>query len=123
MKKERAFTCIVCPNGCVIETQIEDGKLLSITGNKCKRGEEYVQQELADPRRMIATTVPIENASLPLCSVRLNRPIPKREIFRVMREIDGVRLVAPVQIGQIVLKNVCGLDSDVIVTKDMEAAE
>ncbi|MEN6595425.1 MAG: DUF1667 domain-containing protein [Clostridiaceae bacterium] len=123
MKKERAFTCIVCPNGCVIETQIEDGKLLSITGNKCKRGEEYVQQELADPRRTIATTVPIENTSLPLCSVRLNRPIPKREIFRVMREIDGVRLVAPVQIGQIVLKNVCGLDSDVIVTKDMEAAE
>lgn len=123
MKKERAFTCIVCPNGCVIETQIEDGKLLSITGNKCKRGEEYVQQELADPRRTIATTVPIENTSLPLCSVRLNCPIPKREIFRVMREIDGVRLVAPVQIGQIVLKNVCGLDSDVIVTKDMEAAE
>ncbi len=123
MKKERAFTCIVCPNGCVIETQIEDGKLLSITGNKCKRGEEYVQQELTDPRRTIATTVPIENASLPLCSVRLNRPIPKREIFRVMREIDGVRLVAPVQIGQVVLKKVCGLDSDVIVTKDMEAAE
>ncbi len=123
MKKERAFTCIVCPNGCVIETQIEDGKLLSITGNKCKRGEEYVQQELTDPRRTIATTVPIVNASLPLCSVRLNRPIPKREIFRVMREIDGVHLTAPVQIGQIVLQNVCGLDSDVIVTKDMEAAE
>jgi len=121
MKKERAFTCIVCPNGCVIETQIEDGKLLSMIGNKCKRGEEYVQQELTDPRRTIATTVPIVNASLPLCSVRLNRPIPKREIFRVMREIDGVHLTAPVQIGQIVLQNVCGLDSDVIVTKDMEA--
>lgn len=123
MKKERAFTCIVCPNGCVIETQIEDGKLLSITGNKCKRGEEYIQQELTDPRRTIATTVPIANACLPLCSVRLSRPIPKREIFRVMREIEGVRLTAPVQIGQIVLQNVCGLDSDVIVTKDMEAVE
>ncbi|MEN6417823.1 MAG: DUF1667 domain-containing protein [Clostridiaceae bacterium] len=123
MKKERAFTCIVCPNGCVIETQIEDGKLLSITGNKCKRGEEYVQQELTDPRRTIATTVPIANASLPLCSVRLNRPISKREIFRVMREIDGMRLTAPTHIGQIVLQNVCGLDSDVIVTKDMEAVE
>lgn len=120
MSKERAFTCIVCPNGCVIETQIEDGKLLSLTGNKCKRGEEYVQQELTDPRRTIATTVPIDNASLPLCSVRLNRPIPKREIFHVMSEIAGVRLNAPVRIGQIVLKNVCGLDSDVIITKDME---
>ena len=60
-------------------------------------------------------------ASLPLCSVRLNRPIPKREIFRVMSEIAGVRLTAPVRIGLIVIKNVCGLDSDVIVTKNMSA--
>ena len=121
MIKERTFTCIVCPNGCVVETRSEDGRLLSLKGNKCKRGEEYVQQELTDPRRTIATTVPISGASLPLCSVRLNRPIPKREIFRVMREIDGVRLAAPVKIGQIVLENVCGLDSDVIVTKNLDA--
>ena len=121
MIKERTFTCIVCPNGCVVETRSEDGRLLSLKGNKCKRGEEYVQQELTDPRRTIATTVPISGASLPLCSVRLNRPIPKREIFRVMREIDGARLAAPVKIGQIVLENVCGLDSDVIVTKNMDA--
>ena len=121
MIKERTFTCIVCPNGCVVETRSEDGRLLSLKGNKCKRGEEYVQQELTDPRRTIATTVPISGASLPLCSVRLNRPIPKREIFRVMREIDGVRLAAPVKIGQIVFENVCGLDSDVIVTKNMDA--
>ena len=121
MSKERTFTCIVCPNGCVIETRSEDGRLLSLKGNKCRRGEEYVQQELTDPRRTIATTVPISGASLPLCSVRLNRPIPKREIFRVMREIGGVRLAAPVKIGQIVLENVCGLDSDVIVTKNMSA--
>ena len=121
MMKERAFTCIVCPNGCVIETQLEDGRLLSLKGNKCKRGEEYVQQELTDPRRTIATTVPITGAALPLCSVRLNRPIPKREIFHVMSQIAGVRLNAPVRIGQIVLKNVCGLDSDVVVTKNMDA--
>ena len=121
MSKERAFTCIVCPNGCVVETQSEDGRLLSLTGNKCKRGEEYVRQELTDPRRTIATTVPIAGAALPLCSVRLNRPIPKREIFRVMSEIAGVRLTAPVGIGQVVIKNVCGLDSDVIVTKNMDA--
>ena len=114
------FPCIVCPNGCVVETRSEDGRLLSLKGNKCKRGEEYVQQELTDPRRTIATTVPISGASLPLCSVRLNRPIPKREIFRVMREIGGARLAAPVKIGQIVLENVCGLDSDVIVTKNMD---
>lgn len=123
MLSKRAFTCIVCPNGCTIETVCEDGAVKSITGQKCKRGEEYVTQELIDPRRTIATTVKIHGAAWPLCSVRLNRPIPKRDIFRVMEEINKVELRAPVHIGQVVIANVCGLDSDVIVTKELDAHE
>lgn len=118
--KCRTFTCIVCPNGCVIETKSEPGKETVVTGNKCKRGKEYVLQELTDPRRTIATTVRITGASLPLCSVRLNRAIPKKDIFRVMEEIDKVQLTAPVRIGQITIENVCGLGADVIVTKNMD---
>ena len=71
-------------------------------------------------RRTIATTVRITGASLPLCSVRLNRAIPKKDIFRVMEEIDKVQLTAPVRIGQIAIENVCGLGADVIVTKNMD---
>ena len=37
-----------------------------------------------------------------------------------MKEITQVELQAPVHIGDVVIRNVCGLDSDVIVTKDME---
>ena len=62
----------------------------------------------------------ITGASLPLCSVRLNRAIPKKDIFRVMEEIDKVQLTAPVRIGQIAIENVCGLGADVIVTKNMD---
>lgn len=38
-----------------------------------------------------------------------------------MKEIQKVRLTAPVRINQVVISNVCGLDSDVIVTKNMDA--
>ena len=89
--KRRTFTCIVCPNGCTIEAVWREGEEIRIDG-----------------------------AALPLCSVRLNRAIPKGEIFRVMEEIGRVRLTAPVRIGQVVIGNVCGLDADVIVTKNME---
>ena len=115
----RTFVCIVCPNGCTIETQYEGDKILSVTGNKCKKGIEYVRQELIDPRRTISSSVRIEGAELPLCSVRLTNVIPKKDIFRVMEEINKIKLTAPVSIGQVVIKNVCGLDSDVIVTKKM----
>ena len=80
---------------------------------------EYVRQELIDPRRTISTSVRIKGAVLPLCSVRLTNAIPKKEIFRVMEEINKITLAAPVEIGQVVIKNVCGLESDVIVTKNM----
>lgn len=120
MSSKRIFTCIVCPNGCTIETEYEGSTVESIIGNRCKRGAEYVTQELIDPKRTIASTVRIYGASLPLCSVRLDKPIPKREIFRVMEEINKCSLQAPVRIGQVVIENVCGLDSNVIVTKNFD---
>lgn len=118
--KCRTFTCIVCPNGCTIETKSEPGKEIEVTGHKCKRGKEYALQELTDPRRTIATTVRIDGAALPLCSVRLNRAIPKKDIFRVMEAINQVHLQAPAHIGQVVIADVCGLGADVVVTRNME---
>lgn len=116
----RTFTCIICPNGCEIQVSYEGDKIHEISGNKCKKGLQYVEQELTDPRRTIASSVRIKGAELPLCSVRLTKPIPKKDIFSVMEKINQADLTAPVHIGDVVIKNVCGLDSDVIVTKDME---
>lgn len=47
MKKQ--FTCIVCPNGCEIEAEVENGQVISVTGHTCPRGEQYVRQELTAP--------------------------------------------------------------------------
>ncbi len=116
----RTFTCIICPNGCEIQVDYEQDKILKISGNKCQKGVQYVEQELTDPRRTIASSVRIRGAELPLCSVRLTKAIPKACIFAIMEEINKVDLEAPVQIGDVVIHNVCGLDSDVIVTKEME---
>ena len=117
---KRTFTCIVCPNGCEIEAEYEGAQVLSVTGNLCPKGKTYVTQELVDPRRTIATSVRVEGGALPLASVRLTNPIPKDRIFDVMREINRVRLTAPVRIGDVVIADVLGLGSDVIVTKHIE---
>lgn len=121
-KGKRTFTCIICPNGCTIDTTI-NGEEITVAGNKCEKGEKYVKQELIDPRRTIATTVTIDHAELPLCSVRITNAIPKKAIMDVMKEIRKIHLTAPVHIGQIVLHNVCGYESDVIVTKEMPAVK
>ena len=116
----REFTCIICPNGCEIQADVENGKILSITGNICPKGESYVEQELTDPRRNIATSILVKNGELPLASVRLTNPIPKGEIGKAMEEIRKISLEAPVKAGTIVISGILGYESDVIVTKTVE---
>jgi CxxC motif-containing protein len=119
---KRSLVCIVCPNGCEITAEIEEGRILSVENAKCKRGEEYVNREITNPMRTIASLVKIQNGELPLVSVRTTRPIPKASIPNVIAEIKKVKLTAPVHIGDMVLLNVCGCDSDVIVTKNVQAS-
>ncbi len=117
----KEYTCIICPTGCEITAEIVDGKILSMEGAICKRGHEYVNQELTNPHRNIASSILLENGVLPLVSVRLSKPIPKERIFDVMDLIKKARLKAPVSVGQVAIANVLGLDSDVIVTKNVMA--
>ena len=76
-------------------------------------------QELTDPRRNIASSVILLNGELPLVSVRLTNPIPKDKIFDVMDIIKNIKLKAPVEVGDIIVKNIMGYDSDLIVTKQV----
>ena len=119
---KRTFTCIVCPNGCEVEAEYEGANVLSVTGNLCPKGRDYVTQELINPQRTIASSVLVKGGVLPLASVRTNRAIPKDRIFDVMNEINKVVLTAPVHIGDVAIDNVLGLGSDVIVTKNIESA-
>ena len=120
---KRTFTCIVCPNGCEIDAEYEGANVLSVTGNLCPKGRAYVTQELTDPRRTIATSVRVTGGTMPLASVRLTKAIPKDKIFDVMMEIVRHTLAAPVRIGDVVVSNVLGLGSDVIVTRNVPAGK
>lgn len=118
---KKIYTCIICPGGCEIETEIKDKRILSLTGNTCDKGADYVRQEVTAPARTIATSVRVKGGVLPLASVRLTRPIPKDMILSVMEQIKKISLTAPVLSGTVILKGVCGLDSDVITTRNVRA--
>ena len=118
----REYTCIICPNGCDIRAQIEEGedgsrRICSVEGAACPKGRAYVEQELTDPQRNIATSVLVKGGILPLASVRLTNPIPRDRIFDAMDEIKKCTLTAPVKAGTVVIPHLLGYDADVIVTK------
>lgn len=116
----KEFTCIMCPQGCGLTVEMEDGRAAAVSGYTCPRGKEYGLQEAQDPRRNIATSVLVDGGELPLASVRLTAPIPKKDIFRAMDEIRKIRVKAPVSIGQKVITNLLGTEADVIITKNVK---
>jgi CxxC motif-containing protein len=117
----RTFTCILCPNGCEIEATLDGGDVAGIKGNLCDKGKGYVEQEVLHPVRNIASSVLVSRGEIPLVSVRLTAPVPRERIFDVMAEITKQQLVAPVHPGQVVIRDVLGLGSDVIATKAVAA--
>lgn len=120
MINAREYTCICCPNSCTIHAESDDSGNILISGNQCRKGKEYVLQELTNPLRTVTTTIPVDDGDLPLCSVKLTEAIPKSAIMDVIKEIRKHRITAPVHSGQVVIHNVCGYNSDVVATKNIE---
>jgi len=112
----KELICITCPRGCNLK--IDDN--MNVTGNFCPRGKAYAISELTHPVRVVTSTVKLTNSKYPRVSVKTNNPIPKDKIFDVMNEINKVTLKAPVKIGDIAIKNVLNLNSDIVVTKNID---
>lgn len=116
-----SMVCIACPLGCKMEVEtITNGNTRYIvTGNKCPRGEKYGVKEMTNPTRMVTSTVKIKNAHLSRLPVRTSDAIPKDKIFECMKELEAVQLDGPIKVGDVIIKNLLGLEIDVIATRSM----
>ena len=112
------LTCIVCPRGCTLRIEERDGRF-TVTGNACKRGEQFATAEMTCPTRTLCTTVRTVFPEVPVISVRTSAEIPKDKIFDVMREINRARVTRPMKRGEAVLPNVLGLGGDIIITSGL----
>jgi CxxC motif-containing protein len=65
--------------------------------------------------------VRVAGARLPRLPVKTDRDIPKALIFDAMRALDGVTARAPVKRGDVLLSHICGLDANVVATRDLPA--
>lgn len=119
MSEKKNLVCIVCPQGCNIEIEMGGMGIESITGYKCRRGQEYARQECINPVRTITTTVKLINGRLNVAPVKSDRPIPKKLMRDCVREINKRTLQVPVKIGDIVIENVLGTDANIVATSNV----
>lgn len=103
--------------GCALTVDIEDGKVVKVTGFTCKRGEEYAIKEVTNPRRTVTSIIPVVGGDVDMVSVKTKTDIPKDKIKDCMLALKNLQVNAPVHIGDIIMPDVCGTGVPVIATK------
>jgi len=110
--------CVACPKGCRLEVRRAQGEIL-VSNAGCKRGANYAIGEINDPRRMIASTVRVNNSFHPLVPVYTEAPFPKGLIKELLHEIREVQIDAPVRVGQVIIKNALNTGINIIASRDL----
>lgn len=118
--EQKNLTCICCPLGCQITVELENNAVVSVTGNTCKRGDDYARKEVTSPTRIVTSTVKVVGGNANTVSVKTKTDIPKDKIFDCIKVLKNITLHAPVHIGDIVLENIADTGADIVVTKDVE---
>ena len=115
----KEFVCIVCPNGCNLRTENLDG-VITVTGQKCPKGEEYAKIELICPTRTLTSTVATKFSSHPILPVRTSAAIPKSEIMNAMMEINRIVVTERLKCGDVVVKDFIVPGVNLIATDDID---
>ena len=114
----KKITCIDCPQGCQLEVDIENGYVVKVTGQKCKKGEGYAKQEIENPMRVLTSVVLTQGMEMKMIPVKTSQPIPKAQLLPAMEAVKKIRLKYPVKVGTIIENNLLGLGVDLISTRD-----
>ena len=116
---KRELTCIVCPRGCQLVVELDGKNVLSVSGNICKRGALYAENECTNPMRTVTTTVKTSDGGVVPCKTETT--IPKDKMFECMEIINNTVVSLPVHVGDVVIEDLFG--SRVVITANKDPAE
>lgn len=114
----RELICIGCPLGCPLTVKI-DGDQMDVSGNTCKRGDDYARKEVLSPTRIVTSSIRVNGGAIARVSVKTKSDIPKSKIFEVMEKIRSTCVDAPVAMGQVLIENCADTGVEIIATKDV----
>ncbi|NQW17134.1 MAG: DUF1667 domain-containing protein [Chloroflexi bacterium] len=113
--------CIVCPVSCPVEVDwSEDEGINSIQGHLCRLAHDFIQSEIFDPKRMLTTSMPVDDGDWPLVSVKSDPAIPKAMMLEVMDAVIGLRTEAPVRVGDVLIENILDTGCNIVATRNVK---
>ena len=118
--EKRELTCIGGPMGCQITVTLDGGEVKNVEGNTCRKGDQYARAEVTHPVRVVTSSVAAEGGEIAQVSVKTAGDIPKESIAAIMEALADVRVMAPVRIGDVIVRDICGTGVDIVATRNVE---
>lgn len=112
------ITCPVCKNHCLLTIE-QDGEQITVSGNKCARGELHAKEELRGERKVVTYHAATTFASMPSVPVKTTGTVPKELVFRLIRLIKKQTIDHPMQRGEVLLHHPLDLPVDVVLDADV----
>ena len=120
---EDELTCIVCPIGCRLHAARLDDGTLEVTGNQCKRGIAYAEEEFSDPRRVVTGTCALRDGNWYRLPVRSSAGVPVQDIAAFLNAMYELELTAPIDRGDTVATDLAGTGIDLVATMTVRKEE
>ena len=126
------LTCITCPMGCHLTIERPDSGAegeMTVTGNRCPRGDVYAREELLAPKRTVTATCRIHRGGASASAeafggprrvpCRTRAPFPKERVNELLAAIYELEVSLPVERGAVLLKDALGQGIDVVATRTL----
>jgi len=94
-----------------------------VEGNGCSRGKGYAIQEMTCPMRTLTTSIWVEGGIHKLVSAKTDRSIPRDMIMEALKQTKGLKIKAPVNIGDVLVENIAGTGANLVATRKVDKAQ
>lgn len=118
--KTQNYTCIVCPLSCQITLSIDNDEIIQVTGNTCRRGEEFARNEYKNPVRTLTTVVGLENSEYHCLPVISDGSISKDKLMECLEFLKNIKVSAPVSGGDVIVEDILSTGVNIIAAKTIK---
>ncbi len=117
------LTCKVCPVGCklIISKDSNEPYGYIVEGNNCNRGMDFGIREIIEPSRILTGRVILHNGPMSRLPVKTSDVIPENLVDKCMEIIRETKVTAPVNKGDIIIRNILNTGVDVIAARKVNS--
>jgi CxxC motif-containing protein len=113
------MVCIVCPIGCPLTVERKGDGEVSVTGNRCPKGEEYGTEEMLSPRRVVTAVVRTDSQAFPCIPVRTDAALPRALFSDLIGDLGRLVVRLPAAGGKVLIENYRGSGVNIVLTRTL----